>query len=211
AVRPIRQEDSSRMLILPGSPALSAFRVQKLLERLTPELPGLRAISTCYVHFADLSVPLVDDQRAVLEQLLRYGPRVGGARAAHQPPATPPGQLFLVTPRPGTISPWASKATDIAHNAGLGQVRRLERGIAYYLELPSLTEAQRHAAAAALHDRMVEAVFTRLEDAAQLFQVEQPAALTTVDVLGGGRPALAAANRELGLALAEDEIDYLVE
>ncbi|MDY0005875.1 MAG: phosphoribosylformylglycinamidine synthase [Spongiibacteraceae bacterium] len=195
------------MLILPGSPALSAFRIQKLYDRLSAELPGLRTIGSRYLHFAELSAPLSAAQQAVLEQLLDYGPRMDPDPASS--PAS--GQLLLVIPRPGTISPWSSKATDIAHNAGLDQVLRLERGIAYYLDAPALSAAQREAAAAALHDRMVEAVIDRVEDAAQLFRHEQPAPLSTVDVLGRGRPALDQANRELGLALADDEIDYLVD
>ena len=115
-------------------------------------------------------------------------------------------------PRIGTISPWSSKATDIAHNCGLNQVVRLERGIAYYVASESaLSETQREAVISCLHDRMVEVVMSDFEQASALFSHAEPAPMSQVDVIGGGRAALERANIELGLALAEDEIDYLVE
>ena len=183
------------MLILSGSPALSAFRKEKLLESLN----GVSALSARYVHFVELSAPLNASQQQVLEGLLEYGPSVEEARVE--------GQRFVVVPRPGTISPWSSKATDICHNAGLTQVERIERGIEYRLD----GGGDRDALAAALHDRMVEVVLPELDDAEALFTHHQPRELTTVDILGGGRGALEAANGELGLALAADEIEYLVE
>jgi len=121
----------------------------------------------------------------------------------------PQGKLLLVTPRPGTISPWSSKATDIAHNCGLQQVNRLERGVAYYIEAGTLTNEQWQQVTAELHDRMMETVFFALDDAEQLFAHHQPTPVTSVDLLGQGRQALIDANLRLGLALAEDEIDYL--
>ncbi|MFR0314305.1 phosphoribosylformylglycinamidine synthase, partial [Escherichia coli] len=154
-----------------------------------------------YVHFADLNAPLNDDEHAQLERLLKYGP----ALASH----APQGKLLLVTPRPGTISPWSSKATDIAHNCGLQQVNRLERGVAYYIEAGTLTNEQWQQVTAELHDRMMETVFFALDDAEQLFAHHQPTPVTSVDLLGQGRQALIDANLRLGLALAEDEIDYL--
>lgn len=114
------------MEILRGSPALSAFRINKLLARFQAARLPVHTIYAEYVHFADLNAPLNDDEHAQLERLLKYGP----ALASH----APQGKLLLVTPRPGTISPWSSKATDIAHNCGLQQVNRLERGVAYYIE-----------------------------------------------------------------------------
>lgn len=115
-----------------------------------------------------------------------------------------------MTPRPGTISPWSSKATDIAHNCDLPQVLRLERGLAFYVKAPQLTDAQWSLLAALLHDRMMEVVLSDLNQAEQLFAHHQPAPLQSVDVLGEGREALDKANRKLGLALADDEIDYLL-
>ena len=191
------------MLILRGAPALSEFRLQKLTRRVL-ENAGIRlSLYAEYQHFVDLDGGLDDQRRAVLEQLLRYGP----ALPAHEPR----GELILVVPRPGTISPWSSKATDIAHNCGLQSIRRIERGVAYYVEECELSAEQRVQVAALLHDRMTEAVLDDAQQAGVLFERAEPRPMTGVDVLGGGRAALQAANAELGLALSDDEIDYLVE
>ncbi|WP_415900163.1 phosphoribosylformylglycinamidine synthase [Neptuniibacter sp. QD48_11] len=192
------------MLALRGAPALSAFRHEKLLTVIQSSVPAVTGLYAEFMHFSDLSQALSDDEQKVLERILRYGPK-----AEAQEPA---GQLFLVVPRPGTISPWSSKATDIAHNCGLSAIKRLERGIAYYVQASKdLTDAEVEAVQAVLFDRMVEAVLPSIDDASSLFLEEEPKPLTTVDILGGGREALVAANTDLGLALAEDEIDYLVE
>ncbi|MFU2318693.1 phosphoribosylformylglycinamidine synthase [Rahnella sp. PCH160] len=191
------------MEILRGSPALSAFRINKLLSRCQEARLPVNDIYAEYVHFADVSAPLNSDEQTKLQRLLKYGPSL----AEH----APTGRLLLVTPRPGTISPWSSKATDIAHNCGLSQVLRLERGLAFYIQAPELTEAQWAQLGALLHDRMMETVFGKLEDAAALFAQQQPAPVQHVDILGEGRVALETANTKLGLALAQDEIDYLME
>ncbi|MBD6399230.1 phosphoribosylformylglycinamidine synthase [Salmonella enterica subsp. enterica serovar Enteritidis] len=191
------------MEILRGSPALSAFRINKLLARFQAANLQVHNIYAEYVHFADLNAPLNDSEQAQLTRLLQYGPALN----SH----TPAGKLLLVTPRPGTISPWSSKATDIAHNCGLQQVDRLERGVAYYIEASTLTAEQWRQVAAELHDRMMETVFSSLTDAEKLFIHHQPAPVSSVDLLGEGRQALIDANLRLGLALAEDEIDYLQE
>ncbi|WP_038182113.1 phosphoribosylformylglycinamidine synthase [Vibrio rhizosphaerae] len=192
------------MRIFRGSPALSEFRVNKLLERCRELRLPVTGIYAEFMHFADLTADLDRQETEKLEKLLTYGPTI----EEHQPE----GLLLLVTPRPGTISPWSSKSSDIAHNCGLEKVKRLERGTAYYIESSAtLTEAEQSTLKALLHDRMMEVVFTDLESAAQLFHSATPAPVTAVDVLGGGRKALAEANLTLGLALAEDEIDYLVE
>jgi len=197
------------MLILRGAPALSVFRVQKLLATLQAKVPGISGLQAEFVHFAALdSGDLNASEVELLQKLLQYGPSY--AETARE--STPTGDLLLVVPRFGTISPWASKATDIAHNCGLVNIKRLERGVAYYLHSAQpLTVAQRELAAAALHDRMVEMVLPTLAAAAQMFIEAAPRAVTSVDILQGGRAALVAANSELGLALAEDEIDYLVD
>ncbi|MDU7153665.1 MAG: phosphoribosylformylglycinamidine synthase, partial [Enterobacter sp.] len=189
------------MEILRGSPALSAFRITKLLARFQAADLPVSNIYAEYVHFADLNAPLNAEERVQLERLLKYGPSL----SSH----TPTGKLILATPRPGTISPWSSKATDIAHNCGLSQINRLERGVAYYVEASTLSDAQWQAVAAELHDRMMESVFASLDDAQKLFSHHQPAPVQSVDLLGQGRQALIDANLRLGLALAEDEIDYL--
>ncbi len=189
------------MEILRGSPALSAFRINKLLARFQAARLPVSNIYAEYVHFADVNDRLNEEELTRLQRLLKYGPNL----SSH----TPTGKLLLVTPRPGTISPWSSKATDIAHNCDLGKINRLERGVAYYVEASTLTEAQWASVAAELHDRMMESVFTAEADAARLFEHHQPAPVQSVDLLGEGRQALIDANVRLGLALAEDEIDYL--
>ncbi len=189
------------MLILRGAPALSAFRHGKLLEQLSQKVPAVTGLYAEFAHFADVDGELTADQQQVLGRLLKYGPSV--------PVQEPTGRLFLVVPRLGTISPWASKASDIAHNCGLQSIQRLERGIAYYVA-GDLSEADAGLIAAELHDRMTQRVLAKLEQAADLFSHAQPKPMTSVDILGGGRAALAQANIDLGLALAEDEIDYLV-
>jgi hypothetical protein len=196
------------MLILRGAPALSQFRLEKLAQKIASIHPDARLLHTEFVHFASVRGPLSQQGQAVLARLLEYGP--GSARGDRELP--PDARLFLVVPRPGTISPWSSKATDIAHNCGLEDIERLERGVAWYLALPeALADHERAAVEELIHDRMTEAVLPSLDAAEGLFAHAEPAALTTVDVLGGGREALVEADGRLGLALAEDEIDYLVD
>ncbi|HFF8523616.1 TPA: phosphoribosylformylglycinamidine synthase [Providencia rettgeri] len=189
------------MEILRGSPALSAFRITRLLALFAEKQLPVTDIYAEYMHFADLSAPLSDSEQGKLSSLLKYGPSL----TEHDPF----GKLILVTPRPGTISPWSSKATDIAHNCGLTQVKRIERGIAYYVQGDALTQAQWHEVIALLHDRMMETIFSSFEQAGALFAHQQPAPMKTIDIIKGGRQALATANTEMGLALADDEIDYL--
>ena len=192
------------MMILPGAPALSPFRRDKLCGQLQAAIGVELQLSAHFVHFADLSRPLSGDQQQVLAQLLEYGPRADSETVVES------ADDFIVAPRPGTISPWSSKATDIAHNCGLDAVLRLERAVHYrVVSAAPLTAEQQQAAAALLHDRMVETVFAQADQAEQLFSRQAPAPLTTVDLLCGGVEALQLANVELGLALADDEISYL--
>ena len=192
------------MMILSGAPSLSAFRRKKLLSTLQKSVPSLVSVYAEYVHFAELTESLGDSAEETLKALLTYGPR--------EEKTSTKGQLILVVPRPGTISPWSSKATDIAHNCGLAQVVRVERGTAYYVHAEeTLSEKQLAMLAADLHDRMVETVLDDLNKADVLFSHQQPAPVTIVDTLGGGVEALKTANIELGLALADDEIGYLVD
>ncbi len=193
------------MLALRGAPALSAFRLAKLESRLAEVIGRPVSVYAELVHFADLEQALDAREQAVLEAVLRYGP----ALPVHEPQ----GALLLVVPRPGTISPWSSKATDIARNCGLARVRRLERGTAYYLDASGvpLSEVELQIAADLAHDRMTQVVLADTADAESLFRRAEPRPSVAVDVLGGGREALVNANRDLGLALSADEIDYLAE
>ena len=189
------------MLTLRGAPALSEFRLNKLQKRLSAVVGEDVGLSAEYIHFVEFDGDLAGSDRQLMERLLDYGPAHGTTSQE--------GQLFLVIPRPGTISPWSSKATDIAHNCGLGQVRRIERGIAYWVD--GADRADRADVGAQLHDRMTQVVLADMDAAGMLFRHAQPRPFTSVDVLQGGRTALVAANSELGLALSEDEVDYLAE
>jgi phosphoribosylformylglycinamidine synthase len=191
------------MIIIPGAPALSAFRQRKLLVSLKQAVPTITNVKAEYLHFADISQPLSNKETDTLKALMQYGPMEQAVSAS--------GQLLLVAPRPGTISPWSSKATDIAHNCGLQDVQRIERGTAYYIDSSEpFSEQQLNEVSSLLHDRMVETVFYDLQQAETLFEQHQPSPLTSVDIMGGGVGALREANVSLGLALADDEIDYLV-
>nr|WP_033093515.1 phosphoribosylformylglycinamidine synthase [Colwellia psychrerythraea] len=191
---------------LRGAPALSDFRVKKLLAQCEQLQLPVDDIYAEFAHFAQLNEELSSSEENVLQQLLTYGPTI----EEHQPS----GLFLLVTPRPGTISPWSSKSTDIAHNCGLAKVVRLERGIAYYVTLQSgaqLSENQEVQLNALLHDRMMESVFNDFAQASDLFASSEPGELTAIDIESGGKAALVNANVELGLALAEDEVNYLFE
>jgi phosphoribosylformylglycinamidine synthase len=185
------------VLSLRGGSALRDFRLEKLNAALRPT--GLSVRATQFWHFVETDRQPSADERAVLERLLTYGPDM-------PPPAPTPGRMVLVTPRLGTISPWSSKATDIAHQCGLGFVRRVERGTAYHVEgHGALAAALPH-----LHDRMTETVLGSAEAAHALFQHVSPKPLASIDVLGRGRQAIEEANAAMGLALAPDEVDYLL-
>lgn len=196
------------MLTLSGNSALSDFRIAKLRHRLVEIHSGITAVSAQYLHFVDSAQPLTETELDVLRRLLEYGPR----QAAQPQVNDEEGALFLAVPRPGTISPWSSKATDIAGNCQLQGVRRIERGVAYQLSWSDEPDGEvREAIKALLYDRMTEVVYEAISQVERLFNTGRPSEIAWVDILEGGRQALASANIELGLALAEDEIDYLVD
>jgi len=190
------------MLELTGSSALSEFRQQRLLKKLTQTIPQVTAISAEFIHFADVSGSLSAADLAKLEQVLSYGPKCDAIE--HK------GARLLVAPRASTLSPWSSKATDIAQHCGLTQVNRLERGVAYYVQ-GELNDAQLSQVAELLYDRMTERVLRNGQQPDDMFVQAEPAGLASVDVLSEGRQALVDANQTMGLALSDDEIDYLVE
>ncbi|MDC8756738.1 phosphoribosylformylglycinamidine synthase [Janthinobacterium fluminis] len=203
------------MLILPGSNALSVFRSQRLLTQLQAVLPAIASVQARFVHFIDAAAPLSADDTSRLGALLTYGEP---AEAEH---ADGVCEEFFVIPRLGTISPWASKATDIAHNCGMAHIKRVERGVAYRVNLKAgilgssigaakkLSDSQAQDIAALLHDRMTESVLRHPDQAATLFRTLEARPLESVDVLGAGKAALEKANTDLGLAMSDDEIDYL--
>ncbi len=198
------------MLILPGSNALSAFRTQRLLSQLQAVDAAITGVTGRFIHFIDAVGEVTQEDQARLDGLLTYGEPFSGAAE---------GDEFVVIPRFGTISPWASKATDIARNCGMANIHRIERGIAYHVQVKSgllggakkLGEASIAAVAALLHDRMTDMVLRTPQEAAGLFSELQAKPLEFIDLLAGGKAALESANTELGLALSDDEIDYLVE
>lgn len=192
------------MQYFPGSSAFSTSRLAKLLSQVQSIASSVTALNAEFIHFSESDGELSADNKAVLEKLLQYGPKSDQVSES--------GQLFLVVPRAGTISPWSSKATDIAHNCGLDSIKRLERGIAFYIEASqSITSDQQAAIEVVIHDRMTEMVLDNLQSAEILFKTTEPAECTAVDILADGRDALVTANTELGLALSDDEIDYLVK
>ncbi|MCG6871584.1 MAG: phosphoribosylformylglycinamidine synthase [Gammaproteobacteria bacterium] len=186
------------MLRLRGTRAVSAFRTDKLLAEARRVAP-VESLFAEFWHFAHLDGELGPAEQQILERLLRYGPRDDAGAL--------PGLSRLVVPRPGTISPWSSKATDIAWRCGLETVRRLERGVLWTLG-GALDDSQCDSLSALLHDRMTEAVLAGLDEVGVLFSEPRAAPLDCVD-LATGESALQRANSELGLALSAEEIAYL--
>ncbi len=193
------------VLKLRGGAALSSFRLEKIEAALAAQ--GIQArLYAEFWHFAETGSPLAADESETLARILSYGEPAETARAIGSP--------LVVLPRPGTISPWSSKATDIAAHCGISSVLRIERGMAIYASDAAgqpLSGAALEALKPLVHDRMTEQVADSLEAATALFQHFEPKPMQSVDILAGGRAALEAANGEFGLALSEDEIDYLVE
>lgn len=187
------------MQILFGSNALSPFRQKKLLRTLHNADPAIKQITAVFVHLIDAQSKLSTGEKQQLGELLTYGESLK---------RKPAGDLIFVIPRIGTISPWSSKATEIVRGSGLTKVTRVERGIAYYItsDYSFDTDAISHL----LHDRMTEQVLPGIEEASALFSDATAKPLVRIDILSGGEKALRTANSELGLALADDEIGYLV-
>ncbi|QRM19855.1 phosphoribosylformylglycinamidine synthase [Dechloromonas sp. TW-R-39-2] len=191
------------ILCLKGDAAFSAFRLQRLQARLVAAVSDIESVVADYWHVSALKRTLTAEERAKLATLLEE--KAAGAEA---------GELFLVAPRIGTISPWSSKATDIAWNCDLDAIERIERVVAFHVVLQKnrvLTAAEKKTVAGLLHDRMTESVLPGFDAAGELFRHFEPKPLNTVDVLQGGKTALVEANGSLGLALSDDEVDYLLD
>ncbi len=191
----------SLILKLRGSRAASAFRLEKLNARLSAIHASLHAAGAEYWHFVETAQPLTTGQSGLLERLLRYGDETPQAA----------GRMLLAVPRPGTISPWSSKATDIARQCGLAPVRRIERGTAWWVAGDEALDAHRREVVELIHDRMTETVLESPDACEILFRHHEPRPMASVGVTARGRTALEEANTALGLALATDEIDYLFE
>ena len=191
------------MFSLLGAPALSQFRIDKLLHSLQARNARVLAVTSRLIHFVDAAQPLSESELELLGKLLTYGPR------AHLQAER--GQRLLVTPRVGTVSPWSSKATDIAKVCGLKCVRRLERGTLYFIDSAArLSEPELRELGALLHDRMTESLFLDTLEPKGLFHAAPPRPLRVVPLGEDGHAALARANGAWGLALSSAEIDYLV-
>ena len=191
------------MFILPGSSALTSPRFQALADALRALDSGLRLEDAYFLYAIEHEG---DVNREALAQLLQPS-------TSEMARETLPDDQYclIVVPRVGTISPWSSKATDIAHNCGFASIERIERGVCYVIEgLSALDPAQGKELHGLLHDRMVESVLANAAGLAQLFQNAEPAHFNRVAILERGHGALRHANEQLGLALADDEIDYLV-
>ncbi len=192
---------STHIMTLKGQHALSDFRREKLLTAFAEQGIVVSDLQGHFIHMAEITEHWQVEHTEQLGSLLGHAADLFVNHASDD--------LVLVVPRIGTISPWSSKATDIAGLCGLSELIRLERGIAY--RISGINHDQHVLAAALLHDRMTESVLSDVDDLAQLFVHHEAAPLETVDIITGGRGALVAANRDLGLALADDEIDYLLE
>ena len=210
------------ILKLSGASALSAFRHQQLKSRIQAVASGIDCVAAMHAYFVELERPLTEEESLVLTQILGHWPKNPSIHEANlNSTALPPSEgrvreeisntSFLVVPRLGTLSPWSSKATDIAKRCGLDPVKRIERGIEYWLYGGGeLSYSQQESIKGLLHDRMTQVVL-KPDEYGRIFSHHAPSPLETVGLIDEGRPALAAANTLLGLALSEDELDYLAE
>ncbi|NBO76353.1 MAG: phosphoribosylformylglycinamidine synthase [Betaproteobacteria bacterium] len=215
---------SSPVFAVYGGSAHSDFRLQALLRQVQAQVPQVQSVSSRHVYWVWAQAGLGPAEQAAVASLLEG--RLSDDAASEGGGQAGSDHRVVVMPRLGTVSPWASKATDIAHNCGL-PVRRIERVTEYRLGLSqglmkglvqrlggaglALSPQEQSAVAAVLHDRMTESVALALSDARALFESRQAEPLATVDVLGAGRTALQQANAQWGLALSDDEIDYLLQ
>ncbi|ASK78456.1 phosphoribosylformylglycinamidine synthase [Paraphotobacterium marinum] len=191
------------MKVIYGSIALSDFRITKLLNKCKELKVPVENIQARYVHFIDIEETLSENEHIKLEKLLCYGDKFNSV-------SNDDDSLFVL-PRYGTISPWSSKATDIVHNCDLTKVRRVERGIQYVIHSKGLNDSEKNKLKNLLHDRMIETVEFEIDNAQKLFDVERPKPLSEIQLLEKGKGVLYETNKSMGLALAEDEIDYLYD
>ncbi len=201
----VREPGIASLSHLRGRSALTPFRARRLQHSLTRELPGFSSVAADYLYFVELREALGDAGETLLARLLDAPPACADSTEGHG---------FLVVPRPGTISPWSSKATDILHNCGLHQVGRVERGVEWKVQMDSGADANallEAVLAPLVHDRMTEAVIPGTDKVHALFDHASPRTLQSIDLRTKGRAALDEANQNMGLALSDDEIGYLLE
>ncbi len=194
------------MLVVCGGTALSQFRIDKKLASLKSICPSIKSISTRYIYIADTSSEFSKDESSILENLV-------DGKITKSDDESVSASCFII-PRPGTISPWSSKATDILHNCGLNKITRIERGILWRINIDSAPEQSQsflESIYPQIHDRMTQVVVTEISQCEVLFRNSEPKQLSSIDILGKGKPALSHANNEMGLALSDDEVDYLCE
>ena len=182
-----------------GISALGAFKTKALQVKISKAQPGLNLLAAEFIHLADLNETLTEVETNHLDHLLSYAP-VLSANAAQS--------SIVVIPRLGTISPWSSKATDIVHLCDINKIRRIERATIYHFDAKITNSAL---VLAAIMDKMTESVLDSINDAHTLFDNFEPQPFTSVDILVKGKSALEKTNIELGLALSDGEVDYLVE
>ena len=201
----VRESGPVSLSHLRGRPALTSFRAAKLERNLADVLPGLRSLEAVYVYFVEARAALDEAGMRLLERLLD---------ARFESDDSAGDRSFIVAPRPGTISPWSSKATDIVHNCGLDAVTRVERGVRWTVHMQAggpLDDRMHALLGPHVHDRMTQAVIADARGVRALFEHASPRPLRSVDVIAGGRDALERADADMGLALSGDEIDYLLE
>ncbi|MBF0358219.1 MAG: phosphoribosylformylglycinamidine synthase [Magnetococcales bacterium] len=189
--------------VLPGGAALSGFQMDKVAETLRGLVPSLSLISVRFIHFLDLDSSLIDKEQDVLSALLTYGAEASKTSGSS-------GEPLVVVPRFGSISPWSTKATEIAKRCGLEKIHRIERGIAYEFDSPTINSQDVVAITPEIHDRMTQEVVLGFAAASALFAEHSARSLESIPVLTQGVDALIQANSRLGLALAADEMDYLI-
>ncbi|WP_264696325.1 phosphoribosylformylglycinamidine synthase [Candidatus Nitrosacidococcus sp. I8] len=194
------------MLQLYGQTAFSSFRLKKLLAQLQDSVIDITSVEVKYFYYCDIAQSLSDQESSQLKQLLE----------AESLPIFSENQLqnqLIVIPRPGTISSWSSKATDIAHLCGLTKIKRLEKGLIYLFytsNQANLLPSQLNILNLLIHDRMTEKVFHNIQEVPNISQFYEPRSIATIDILSNGKDALKEANKKMGLALTDDEIDYLI-
>mgnify|MGYP001165421441 FL=1 len=191
------------MIVKEGPASHSPFKLESLLRRLQSIDQNIDDLGARFIHLIDSKNDPDEEQDRILDSILEYGP--------DWPFGTDEGFKVFTLPRFGTTSPWSSKATDIAKVCGLTSIEKIERGVVFTLALKDKDSAPSKEAIEMLYDRMTEVVITDLKQAKEIFSSLEPQPFSDVDILSDGKKALETANIELGLALNNDEIDYLLE